>query len=329
MRKWNMTRTVSSLAVAAMLTLMAGGAASAADTTPANFPKEPVTIEIWWHEYGPFTAYVKELIEAYKKVRPNVTINPVVTSSGDINQKLTVALATGTGPDIMDPGRLVLRRVLRQGGTGAAEPRGLRRQELRGAHRDVYAGRHRLRYVRRQGLCPALSGQFDEPLHQQQAVRRRRARPQKDAPKTWKDMKALGPKLKKVEGNRTVQKAFDFPYHSPRWEMQDSSPDRAVRRQDPERRWQDRLPQQPRDGEGADAVAGRDQGSGDPKTTMNTPAIRTRTLSTAHGAMWITGPWATPQIRQSPIKDGFHRRGAARRSIPRSRTPWSTAGCGA
>jgi multiple sugar transport system substrate-binding protein len=97
----NIRRTVSSLAVAAMLSVIAGGTALAADP-PANFPKDKVTIEIWWHEYGPFTAYVKELIEAYKKVRPNVTINPVVTSSGDINQKLTVALATGTGPDIMD-----------------------------------------------------------------------------------------------------------------------------------------------------------------------------------------------------------------------------------
>jgi multiple sugar transport system substrate-binding protein len=94
-------RTVSSLAIAAVLTLVAGGA-GAQPSAPANFPQGNVTIEIWWHEYGPFTAYVKELIEAYKKVRPNVTINPVVTSSGDINQKLTVALATGTGPDIMD-----------------------------------------------------------------------------------------------------------------------------------------------------------------------------------------------------------------------------------
>ena len=75
MIKWNMRRTVSSLAVTAMLTMIAGGSALAADT-PANFPSEKVTIEIWWHEYGPFTAYVKELIEAYKKLQPNVTINP-------------------------------------------------------------------------------------------------------------------------------------------------------------------------------------------------------------------------------------------------------------
>ncbi|OGB94364.1 MAG: hypothetical protein A2Z31_00180 [candidate division NC10 bacterium RBG_16_65_8] len=68
----------------------------------AAFPTDNVTIEIWWHEYGPFTAYVKQLIEAYKQVRPNVTINPTIASSTDMNQKLTVALAAGTGPEIMD-----------------------------------------------------------------------------------------------------------------------------------------------------------------------------------------------------------------------------------
>ena len=96
MIKRKISRTASSLAVAAVLTLAAAGA-SAQQAAPSAFPKENITIEIWWHEYGPFTAYVKELIQAYKSVRPNVTINPVVTSSGDINQKLTVALATVPG----------------------------------------------------------------------------------------------------------------------------------------------------------------------------------------------------------------------------------------
>jgi ABC-type glycerol-3-phosphate transport system substrate-binding protein len=91
----------SVMAGGTMLGLLPAGLARAA-AGPDNFPKEAVTIEIWWHEYGPMTAYVKELIEAYKQVRPNVTVHPVITSSGDINQKLTVGLATGTGPNIMD-----------------------------------------------------------------------------------------------------------------------------------------------------------------------------------------------------------------------------------
>jgi ABC-type glycerol-3-phosphate transport system substrate-binding protein len=58
------------LAVAVLVgVLMAGGPAAgvAQAGQPASVvPAEPITIEVWWHEYGPFTAYVKELIEAYK-----------------------------------------------------------------------------------------------------------------------------------------------------------------------------------------------------------------------------------------------------------------------
>jgi ABC-type glycerol-3-phosphate transport system substrate-binding protein len=74
------------------------------------FPTDPVTIEIWWHEYAPMTAYVKDLIEAYKKVRSNVTINPTIASSTDMNTKLTAALAMH-GHSIMDAGATMWRNA--------------------------------------------------------------------------------------------------------------------------------------------------------------------------------------------------------------------------
>ena len=54
--------TATPLALVLMLFL---GVALRGFVGPANaatLPTENVTIEIWWHEYGPFTAYVKELI---------------------------------------------------------------------------------------------------------------------------------------------------------------------------------------------------------------------------------------------------------------------------
>ena len=56
-------------AVAIIVMIVAFGAApepaKAAQPTSSTsvFPAENITIEVWWHEYGPFTAYVKELIE--------------------------------------------------------------------------------------------------------------------------------------------------------------------------------------------------------------------------------------------------------------------------
>ena len=67
-----------------------------------DIPTEDVTIEIWWHEYGPFTAYMEEMIPNYMEMHPNITVNVTKVSSADLNQKLSAAIATGTGPDILD-----------------------------------------------------------------------------------------------------------------------------------------------------------------------------------------------------------------------------------
>lgn len=304
MKRLSLTRVAASLAAATVLSLIPVGAASAAD--PPGFPTGPVTIEIWWHEYGPFTAYVKELIEAYKKVRPNVTINPVVTSSGDINQKLTVALATGTGPDIMDQDASFYELYYAK---GVLEPLNL---AVFGAksYDEVAA-----RYVPG-GLAAGTFGGKIYALPYQgnsmslfisnKAFAEAGLNPAKDAPKTWDDMKALGPKLKKVQGSRTVQKAFDFPYHSPRWEMQMFQP--LVEQFGGKLLSDDGKTAYLNSPEAVKALTlWRDvtKVTGDPKTTMNTPSNPNQDFIDGRTAMWVTGPWATSQIRQSQIKDGF------------------------
>ena len=187
---------------------------------------------------------------------------PTVTSSADINQKLSVALATGTGPDIMDNDASFYSLYYSK---GVLEPLNL---AVFGAesYADIIATSTRpggLAAATFDGKVYALpyQGNSMSLFINNKEFRAAGLDPEKDAPKTWDDVIALGPKLKIVQGNRTVQKAFDFPYHSNRWEVQDlPAADRAVRRQAAERRRQDRLPQQPRGGEGADAVARRHQG---------------------------------------------------------------------
>jgi multiple sugar transport system substrate-binding protein len=272
----------------------------------ATFPTENITIEIWWHEYGPFTAYVKELIEAYKKVHPNVTINPTVASSTDMNQKLTVALAAGTGPDIMDADASYYVAYYSK---GVLEPVNL---EVFGVktYQDLMA-----RYVSG-GLA---SGTFDGKVYtlpyqgnsmslflNNKLFADAGLDPKKDAPKTWKDLMALCPKLRKVEGRRTVRKAFEFPYHSPRWQLQDLQPmteqfggkilsddGKTAYLNSPETvkaltLWRDVTKE-----------------CGDPKTTKNTASDPNQDFLDGFTAMWITGPWATPQVHNSAIKDDF------------------------
>ena len=306
MKNWSTKRALSRWAAAGMLSLMAAGTAAVAAEPPPGFPKDNVTIEIWWHEYGPFTAYMKELIAAYKTERPNVTINPLITSSGDINQKLTVALATGTGPDIMDQDASFYELYYAK---GVLEPLNL----------QVFGARNYDELIARYTPGGIAAGTFGGKVYalpyqgnsmslfiNNKAFAAAGLDPVKDAPKTWDDVKALGPKLKIIQGTRTMQKAFDFPYHSPRWEMQMFQPlveqfggkllsddGRTVYLNSPEAvkaltLWRDVT-----------------KVTGDPKTTLNTPSNPNQDFIDGRTAMWVTGPWATSQIRQSAIKDGF------------------------
>jgi multiple sugar transport system substrate-binding protein len=299
-----MTRVKLLPALATLVALLVTGTPIMAPA--AAFPTDNVTLEIWWHEYGPFTAYVKQLIEAYKKVRPNVTINPTVASSTDMNQKLTVALAAGTGPDIMDADASY---YVAYHSKGVLEPVNL---DVFGAKSyDELAGRYvsgglasgtfggKIYTLPYQGNSMSLF--LNNKLFAEAGLN-----PKKDAPKSWNDLLALCPKLKKVEGRRTTRKAFEFPYHSPRWQLQDLQP---MTEQFGGKILSD-------DGKTAylngpatiKALAlWRDvtKACGDPKTTKNTASNPNQDFVDGFTAMWVTGPWATPQVQASPIKSDF------------------------
>ena len=281
-------------------------AAAAPARAALAFPTENVTIEIWWHEYTPFTAYVKELIEAYKKLHPNVTINPTVASSTDMNQKLTVGLASGTGPDIMDADASY---YVAYHAKGVLEP----------ANLEVFGVKSYPELAARYVSGGLESGTFDGKIYtlpyqgnsmslfiNNKLFAGAGLDPKKDAPRTWKDLTALCSRLKKVEGKRTVRKAFEFPYHSPRWQLQDLQPlteqfggkilsadGKTAHLNSPETvkalsLWRDVTNE-----------------CGDPKNTKSTASNPNQDFLDGFTAMWITGPWATPQVLASPIKSDF------------------------
>lgn len=270
------------------------------------FPTDKITLEVWWHEYGPFTAYVKELIEAYKKVRPNVTINPTVASSTDMNQKLTVALASGTGPDIMDADASYYVAYYVK---GVLEPVNLNVFGVK-TYRELMA-----HYVTG-GLT---SGTFDGKVYtlpyqgnsmslflNNKLFAAAGLDPRKDAPKTWKDLMAICPKLRKVEGRRTIQKAFEFPYHSPRWQLQDLQPmteqfGGKILSDDGKTAYLN----SPETVKALTLWRNVTKACGDPKTTKNTASDPNQDFLDSFTAMWVTGPWATPQVVKSPIKNDF------------------------
>ena len=62
---------------------------------------------------------------------------------------------------------------------------------------------------------------------------------------------------------------------------------------------------------------------------MNTPSNPNQDFVDGRTAMYITGPWATPQVQAVADRQRLHRRVAAAGRSGAIRTPWSMAGCGA
>jgi|GEM_PF-879876 len=269
-----------------------------------EFPTEDVTIQIWWHEYGPFTAYVNELIERYQAMHPNVTIEPLVASQTDVNQKLTVALASGTGPDILDQDISFFAQYYDK---GVLEPINL----------DVFCADSQAD-IEAAYIGSVLEGvTFDGTMYglpyqtnsmsffmSTDAFEEVGLDPANDAPKTWDDLKTVGAALKKVENGATIRKGYDFPYQSQRWQLQAF---------------------QPMVEQFGSALLNEDQTecllnseaavnaltlwkevtdvTGDPNTTLTSPTDPNRDFMDGRVAIWMTGPWATNQLLDSEIKD--------------------------
>lgn len=263
-----------------------------------EFPSKPITISIWWHEYAPFTAYVQELVKRYEDLHPNVTIEMVVASQADVNQKLTVALASGTGPHILDQDISFFSAYYDK---GVLDPIDL----------EVFGGAT-LDDIRKQYIGNVIEGvSFDGNIyglpyqtnsmsyvHNLNFYREAGLDFEKDYPRTWEDMKKIGAALKKVEGGKTIRKGYDFPYQSMRWQLQAFQPlmeqcggtilsdDKKHSNLDSAAAlkaltlWKD-----------VTAV------TGDPNFTLTTPSDPNVDFIDGRLAIWYTGPWATNQLK--------------------------------
>jgi multiple sugar transport system substrate-binding protein len=97
---WQTRRMALQGALAAAGALGAAcGVAGGGQEAPAA-PKAPVMIEEWdWHASAQAAQY-QPMVDAFQKFAPNVTLNWVGVGGADILNKVTVAVAGGTPPDI-------------------------------------------------------------------------------------------------------------------------------------------------------------------------------------------------------------------------------------
>jgi multiple sugar transport system substrate-binding protein len=81
----------------------AGIAAAGGVALTSRKAKAATTLTIWTG-FPELVPYYKSVAEAYAKVKPDVTVNLLSSSLREMEQKLSAAIPTGTGPDIFDIG---------------------------------------------------------------------------------------------------------------------------------------------------------------------------------------------------------------------------------
>jgi multiple sugar transport system substrate-binding protein len=263
-----------------------------------SYPAGNVKISIWWHEYAPFTEYVYELIDRYQKLHPNVSIEAVVASQADVNQKMTVALASGTGPNVIDQDISFFASFYDK---GVLEPIDL----------DVFGGAS-LSDMNREYIGDVLEGVsfggniYGLPyqtnsmsyVHNLHVYKEVGLDFESDHPRSWEDMKRVGAKLKKVEGGKTIRKGYDFPYQSQRWQLQAYQPmveqfGGTILSADKAR---SNLNERPAVNalqlwEEVTKVAG------DPNYALATASDPNVDFIDSRTSIWYTGPWATNQLK--------------------------------
>jgi multiple sugar transport system substrate-binding protein len=192
--------------------------AAPAATRQWPLPSGEITINLWDSaEQTKARLYKETLLPEYKKLRPNVTINYESISTGDMLQKLLVALSTGTGPELFVLTDWFMPTYFSKNLLDPVPPQAFGYKSLQEMVDGYMPGR--LDMFVNGGKLYAIPYQMNSYSFflNTRLFKRAGLDPVKDAPKTWEDIVKLNSKLTKKEGDRVVQKGFEMRYAGDHW----------------------------------------------------------------------------------------------------------------
>ena len=174
----------------------------------------------WWeHSNPPHNNYSKKLVAEWNKMHPKNPLQYDFFAMTPYFQKLTAALSTRSAADMFTvidtllPG-FTTKKVLspiHPEWLGYKDLEDMKKAYLPGAL-DGYIHEGKLYAV------PPISSVFSLYLNKKH-FREAGLDPDKDYPRTWKDVARIGKKLVKMKGTRMVREGFDFAMHSSTWTM--------------------------------------------------------------------------------------------------------------
>jgi multiple sugar transport system substrate-binding protein len=284
-------------------------ASAVAISLPAASAAGTSTINFWIFDNPPMVTVTKQLAAQYEKLHPGVTVDLTVLPNASYEQKYTVALSTGTGPD----GLLVSNSDI---------PALASSHELAPVDFKAFGFASQAALVKAwmPGSLAGLTwgtGVYGIPMEfdtfslfiNTQDFKAIGLNPTTQYPKTWTELEQDAQKLAVYKNGQLVREGFDWPYFTAGWEM-------LV--------WYPILRQYggnvlSANGKSAvvDSAAGvkavdlwvnmiKKYKAGSPSFAVSTPTDPNQAFIENKQAMWITGPWAIPTITKGTAAYGHY-----------------------
>jgi multiple sugar transport system substrate-binding protein len=191
--------------------------APAADT---NITDKPVSIEFWYHEFLPQVEFTQELINAYTAEHPNVTINMTYAPLVDYTQKLSVGMATGTGPDLYDLGTWFLATYQNNDMMAPVDLELFGWDSIEDAKAAYLPGTLDGLIKDDQLLAIPIQMNSFSLFINNKAFTDAGLDPVADAPKTWDELIEVGKQVQTYTADGAVDiSAYDFSFNGPNWHM--------------------------------------------------------------------------------------------------------------
>jgi len=186
--------------------------ATGAPAATAGTGGEPVEIVYWSHENEPRNELDRELIEEFMAANPGIVVSYETFPFEDYETKVFTALAGGTGPQLFNLFTSRMAELVESGAVAPLDPAAMGLAD-EAAFRDLYVPGS-LDGFSFDGRVYAVPTELSNmALYVNQALLRDAGvDPETELPGTWEEIRDVSKRLVRREGDRLVQRGFEFTY---------------------------------------------------------------------------------------------------------------------
>lgn len=185
---------------------------------------QKTTLTFWMHHHPPaYDFYTTKIIPEYEKLNPDIQIEYSAIPYPVYQQKLPIALAGGTGPDMFGLGDWNIAEYVARGQLEPVDPGILGFENQEELEKAWISGS--LDGLKLGGRIYCLPWEYNTfSLFINNKHFREAGLDPNNPPKTWREILTIGKKLTKREAGKVIRAGFDWVYGQSIWYMLHFSP---------------------------------------------------------------------------------------------------------